>query len=486
MNNLATVIITDIVGYSKLTGDNQELALELLAEHDKLILESVEKFHGAVLVNRGDGFIVMFKEPGEAISCSIEVQNTIKKRNKYNSRNRKFNIRIGAHVGEFSKDKNDYYGECIDVAALLEPVAPKGGILISENLNRLLILDSNIYSREYKRITLGENKKMTYRIYLNFIDWYLDKSNSIGSFKLDNFEKISRNYYKMSDYSSSLKFSNTIYELNQSKNTNIDNLNSICRSLIVIGQLGLANKLIPIIKIDINQKLDLENMANIFKFEGDIQFNKRQYRESINLYKKSYKLLKELNSSMFGELVFYIYLNLFLDKKLDKKTFNQYEYSIVNDDYRILIDCIYCIEFDKDIDNCINDIVNMKDIRLRSYGYWLLSKFYGVSKNISTAYKYETLAQDTLKKSAATISDKMLTEKYLLNLLVHQKILNETSVDIDDLINIDINLIENTEQDEISANAFLFCVSCGFENEHRYSKCYSCNTNLLESYYSAK
>ena len=486
MNNFATVIITDIVGYSKLTGDNQELALELLAEHDKLVLKSVEKFHGTVLVNRGDGFIIMFKKHENAILCSIEVQTTIKIRNKYNARKRKFNIRIGAHAGKYSKDKNDFYGECIDIAALLEPVSPTGGILISEDLNKLLILHPNVYSREYKKITLNKNRTMTYRIYLNFIDWYLDNSNNIGIFELDDFDKLSHNYYKKSDYSSSLKFSNILYELDQSENANIDNLNSICRSLIILGQLDLANKLVPLIKVDINQKLDLEHTGKIFKFEGDIQFNKRQYRKSINLYKKSYGLLKESNSAMLGELIFYIYLNLLIDNKLDKKIFNQYQYNIVNDNYRILIDCIYSIIFDKDVDDCINDIVNMKDIRLKSYGYWLLSKYYGISKNISISYKYETLAQDTLKKSSTTISDKALTKSYLLNLLIHQKILNETSIEIDDLIDIDINSNEDHGQNDISQEAFSFCVSCGFKNEHHYSKCHSCSANLLESFYSGK
>ena len=169
MNNLATVIITDIVGYSKLTGDNQELALELLAEHDKLILKTIQKFSGRVLVNRGDGFIVVFKEPENAVLSSMEIQTAIKTRNKYNSRNRKFNIRIGVHTGEYSEDKNDFYGESIDIASLLEPMAPLGGILISENLNKLLVLQPNIYSREYKKIPLNKKRKMTYLIYSNFI-----------------------------------------------------------------------------------------------------------------------------------------------------------------------------------------------------------------------------------------------------------------------------------------------------------------------------
>ena len=76
---IGTVIVTDIVGYSKLTGDNQELALELLAEHDSIILKSIDFFDGKVLVNRGDGFVVIFADSTNAILCSTDIQTKINK-----------------------------------------------------------------------------------------------------------------------------------------------------------------------------------------------------------------------------------------------------------------------------------------------------------------------------------------------------------------------------------------------------------------------
>ena len=79
---IGTVIVTDIVGYSKLTGDNQELALELLAEHDSIILKAIDSFDGKVLVNRGDGFVVIFSDSKNSILCSIDIQTKINKRNK--------------------------------------------------------------------------------------------------------------------------------------------------------------------------------------------------------------------------------------------------------------------------------------------------------------------------------------------------------------------------------------------------------------------
>ena len=108
-NNFAAVMITDIVGYSKLTGDNQDLALELLSEHDKIILECIENLNGDVLVNRGDGFVVMFVNQSKAILCAMNIQIKINQRNKLNIKSRLFNIRIGIHYGKYSiKEAKQY------------------------------------------------------------------------------------------------------------------------------------------------------------------------------------------------------------------------------------------------------------------------------------------------------------------------------------------------------------------------------------------
>ena len=89
---IGTVIVTDIVGYSKLTGDNQELALELLTEHDSIILKSINFFDGKILVNRGDGFVAIFADSKNAILCSTDIQAKINRRNKLSVKNRKFKI----------------------------------------------------------------------------------------------------------------------------------------------------------------------------------------------------------------------------------------------------------------------------------------------------------------------------------------------------------------------------------------------------------
>ena len=178
IKNISTVIVTDIVGYSKLTGDNQELALELLAEHDKIIIESIKLFNGNILVNRGDGFVAMFLSASAAVLCSMDIQNKIAIRNKFNIKSRLFRIRIGIHTGIYSKDGNDYHGECIDGASILEPLAPYGGILISDYLNTLLEFEDNIYTREYGKFLFNDKEQKSYKVYLNLLDLYKNKDNN--------------------------------------------------------------------------------------------------------------------------------------------------------------------------------------------------------------------------------------------------------------------------------------------------------------------
>ena len=51
----SAIIYTDVVGYSKLTGENQELALELLAEHDKILYQYTKYYDGKIIKKTGDG-----------------------------------------------------------------------------------------------------------------------------------------------------------------------------------------------------------------------------------------------------------------------------------------------------------------------------------------------------------------------------------------------------------------------------------------------
>ena len=96
--NISTILITDIVGYSKLSGDNQEVALELLKEHDKILFNSIDKFNGTMLKNRGDGVIAQFNLPVDSIKMAVHAQRQFERRNSLNVKSRNLNVRIGIDI----------------------------------------------------------------------------------------------------------------------------------------------------------------------------------------------------------------------------------------------------------------------------------------------------------------------------------------------------------------------------------------------------
>ena len=84
MLNKATIMYTDVVGYSKLTGDNQQIALVILEEHNKILEDKTKIYSGKIVKLTGDGLCALFDNPIDGVKCSIEIQKALNKRNKLN------------------------------------------------------------------------------------------------------------------------------------------------------------------------------------------------------------------------------------------------------------------------------------------------------------------------------------------------------------------------------------------------------------------
>ena len=93
-------MLTDIVGYSKMVGKDENHALQLLDKHNKMITGSIQKFNGSVVKIIGDAVFAQFEKPGEASQCAVNIQQKFIKRNKIHSKNDRIHIRIGLHMGD--------------------------------------------------------------------------------------------------------------------------------------------------------------------------------------------------------------------------------------------------------------------------------------------------------------------------------------------------------------------------------------------------
>jgi adenylate cyclase len=128
---LAAIMFTDMVGYSALMQRNESLALELLHEHQQLLRSVFVTYGGREIKATGDGFMVEFASALQATRCAIEIQRALGERNSSKPTERSVQIRIGLHLGDVEVRDADVYGDGVNIAARIEPLAEAGGVCVS-------------------------------------------------------------------------------------------------------------------------------------------------------------------------------------------------------------------------------------------------------------------------------------------------------------------------------------------------------------------
>ena len=124
-------MFTDMVGFSALSQRNEALALELLEEHREVLRSLFPKHQGLEIKSTGDGFLVEFASALAAVQCALEIQLLMRRRNESRSAERRVLIRIGIHLGDVVHRENDVFGDGVNIAARIEPLAEPGGICVS-------------------------------------------------------------------------------------------------------------------------------------------------------------------------------------------------------------------------------------------------------------------------------------------------------------------------------------------------------------------
>ena len=128
---LAAIFYGDVAGYSRLTGQDEEGTHRLLSSYLDAITEAIEGHNGKVVHFAGDAVLADFTTVKDALSCAVNAQRDIKTRNQDFSDDTKLEFRIGVNIGDVIVDRNDIYGDGVNIAARLESLADSGGICIS-------------------------------------------------------------------------------------------------------------------------------------------------------------------------------------------------------------------------------------------------------------------------------------------------------------------------------------------------------------------
>jgi adenylate cyclase len=134
---LAAILAADVAGYSRLMGQDEEGTLAALKELRKSLIDpKIQEHRGRIVKTTGDGALVEFASPVEAVRCAAEIQSAMSERNAAVPPDRRIEFRIGINVGDIIIDGADIFGDGVNVAARLEGIAKPGGICLSEDVYR--------------------------------------------------------------------------------------------------------------------------------------------------------------------------------------------------------------------------------------------------------------------------------------------------------------------------------------------------------------
>ncbi len=131
---LTAILYADVAEYSRLTGEDEEGTHRRLSEYLDHISAAIEQHHGRVVHYAGDAVLADFETVTDALSCAAAAQATLQERNAELPEERKVQFRMGVNLGEVIVDRDEIYGDGVNVAARLESLAEPGGICISESV----------------------------------------------------------------------------------------------------------------------------------------------------------------------------------------------------------------------------------------------------------------------------------------------------------------------------------------------------------------
>ena len=151
---LTAILAADVVGYSRLMGNDEAGTLAQLKEIRQAVVDAkIAEHRGRIVKLTGDGVLAEFPSVVNAVSCATEIQTAMRARTSESA----IQFRIGVNLGDVIAEGDDIYGDGVNVAARLESVAQPGGIAVSQSVrdhvgNRLSVTFEDRGEQQLKNI----------------------------------------------------------------------------------------------------------------------------------------------------------------------------------------------------------------------------------------------------------------------------------------------------------------------------------------------
>ena len=157
---LAAILAADVVGYSRLMGEDEAATLAAFKGHvQECIAPAIAAHRGRIVKTLGDGLLVEFASMVDAVACAVVFQQGMAQRTVDIAPARRMVFRIGINLGDIVIEDGDIFGDGVNLAARIEAQAEPGGICISRTAHdqvkgKLDLSFEDMGERQLKNIAL--------------------------------------------------------------------------------------------------------------------------------------------------------------------------------------------------------------------------------------------------------------------------------------------------------------------------------------------
>ena len=154
---LATILVADVFGYSRMMGEDEERTVRTLRGHRAVFDDLLKTYRGRVFNTAGDAILAEFPSAVDAVRCATEIQSALRTRNEQLPEDHRMWFRIGVNLGDVIVQDGDLLGDGVNIAARIEAATEPGGVCISGSVydqiqNKLSLTFRQLPDKAFKNI----------------------------------------------------------------------------------------------------------------------------------------------------------------------------------------------------------------------------------------------------------------------------------------------------------------------------------------------